>query len=116
MKKVLKIILCIILAIVIIAAAYVAYVFIAYHRLGDNIKLEVQGKAGQNAIDVGTEQKIVSWNIGFGAYEDDYGFFMDGGTQSWAWSKERLTANLDAISARLTTSTARPTLLAALTL
>ena len=102
MKKVLKIILCIILAIVIIAAAYVAYVFIAYHRLGDNIKLEVQGKAGQNAIDVGTEQKIVSWNIGFGAYEDDYGFFMDGGTQSWAWSKERLTANLDAISARLT--------------
>jgi hypothetical protein len=46
---------------------------------------------------VGKDQKIVSWNIGFGAYEDDYGFFMDGGTQSWAWSKERLDANLTKI-------------------
>ena len=102
MKKLLKIIICIIVAIIIIAAAYFAYVLIAYHRLGDNIQLEVQGKAGQNAIAAGTEQKIVSWNIGFGAYEDDYGFFMDGGTQSWAWSKERLTANLEAIAGRLT--------------
>ena len=102
MKKVLKVILSIILAIVIIAAAYVAYVFISYHRLGDNIQLAVEGKASESAIKTGTENTIVSWNIGFGAYEDDYGFFMDGGTQSWAWSKERLTANLEAISGKLT--------------
>ena len=39
--------------------------------------------------------------IGFGAYEDDFGFFMDGGTQSWAWSKERLTANIMKIGKQL---------------
>ena len=102
MKKVLKVLLSIVLAVVIIAAAYFAYVFISYHRLGDNTALEVQGKASEAEIKTGAEQTIVSWNIGFGAYEDDYGFFMDGGTQSWAWSKERLAANLDAIAGRLT--------------
>ena len=40
--------------------------------------------------------------IGFGAYESDYGFFMDGGTESRAWSEERLTANLDRIARTLT--------------
>ena len=45
---------------------------------------------------------VLSYNIGFGAYEDDYGFFMDGGTESRAWSEERLTKNLSEISAFLT--------------
>ncbi len=35
------------------------------------------------------------------AYEDDYGFFMDGGHESWAWSKERLDANLKRIGSLL---------------
>ena len=43
----------------------------------------------------------MSYNIGFGAYESDYGFFMDGGTQSWAWSKERLDANMKNITKAL---------------
>ncbi|MBR6322567.1 MAG: endonuclease/exonuclease/phosphatase family protein, partial [Lachnospiraceae bacterium] len=49
----------------------------------------------------GKEYYILSYNIGFGAYEPDYGFFMDGGTQSWAWSKERLDANMKKITAFL---------------
>ena len=99
MRKLLKIILRIILAIVIIAALYFAYVFISYHRLGSG-PVTVQGQ-GSGGLSAGKEYRIVSWNIGFGAYEDDYGFFMDGGTQSWAWSKERLDTNLKNIAAKL---------------
>ena len=99
MKKIIRILICIIIAIIILVGVYVAYVFIAYHRIGDNMALSIEGKASEAEIKTGTEQTIVSWNIGFGAYEDDYGFFMDGGTQTW--SKERLTANLEAIAGRL---------------
>ncbi len=100
MKKVLKVILCIILVIVIIAAGYVAYVFIDFHRIGDQPLAVTAGTSSGKAAAEKT-YRIVSWNIGFGAYEDDYGFFMDGGTQSWAWSKERLDANLKNIAAKL---------------
>ena len=87
-----------ILAVVI---AYVAYVFIAYHRLGDMTVPEVKSNQAESAL-TGQEYKIVSWNIGFGAYESDYGFFMDGGSESRAWSPERLDANLEKISSVLT--------------
>ena len=99
MKKRLKIALCVLLVLLIAAAGYVAYVFISYHRIGDQ-PLTVEGKAEGSAA-AGADYRVVSWNIGFGAYEADYGFFMDGGTQSWAWSKERLNKNLEAIAARL---------------
>ncbi|MBQ3931255.1 MAG: endonuclease/exonuclease/phosphatase family protein [Firmicutes bacterium] len=97
MKKVLKTLLCIILVIVLIAVGYVAYVFIDYHRIGDQ-PLTVTAGALSEKAGTGKTYRIVSWNIGFGAYEDDYGFFMDGGTQSWAWSKERLDTNLKNIT------------------
>ena len=98
MKKFLKVLLIIILALVLIVAAYVAYVFIAYHRVGD-MDLGVDGSS--SATEPPAEMKIVSYNIGFGAYESDYGFFMDGGDRAWAWSKERLDTNLKNISSLL---------------
>lgn len=96
MPKWLKAVLAVLCAVVMIAICYLVYVFIAYHRIGNEV-LTVSGKP---AGEVQTEQeyKIVSYNIGFGAYESDYGFFMDGGTESWAWSPERLAVNLGNIS------------------
>ena len=101
MKKWIKVLLCIVLAAVLTVGGYVAYVFIDYHRIGDMPLTPVQSAAAAAAAQADTPYTVVSWNIGFGAYEDDYGFFMDGGTQSRAWSKERLTANMDAIAAFL---------------
>ncbi|MBQ7485251.1 MAG: endonuclease/exonuclease/phosphatase family protein [Oscillospiraceae bacterium] len=97
MKKAIKIVLCVLLALVLAVGGYFAYVFLAYHRIGDNVPLEVTEEGTRTAAESGQTYKIVSWNIGFGAYESDYGFFMDGGTQSWAWSPERLDANLKTI-------------------
>ena len=95
MKKWLKIALCILLAVVLLVGGYVAYVFIDYHRLGD---MALTPEHNADAAESGTVYTMISYNIGFGAYESDYGFFMDGGTESRAWSKERLTKNLTAIS------------------
>ncbi len=99
MKKVLKIVAIVLAAILLIVGGYLAYVFISYHRIG-NAEISPEGAASAESLGDG-EHKIVSFNIGFGAYEPDYGFFMDGGTESWAWSKERLDANLTKIAAFL---------------
>lgn len=95
MKKALKIIGIILLILVLLFAAYVAYVLIRYHRIGSQ-PIAPEGTAN-GTIETGTEYKIVSYNIGFGAYESDFGFFMDGGDRAWAWSKERLDKNLKEI-------------------
>ena len=100
MKRWVKVLLCIVLALVLVVGAYVAYVFIDYHRIGD-MELTPEGDAAATELAAGKRYTVLSYNIGFGAYEDDYGFFMDGGTESWAWSEERLTANVDAIAAFL---------------
>ena len=100
MERWVKVLLCIVLAFVLVVGAYVAYVFIDYHRIGD-MELTPEGDAAATELAAGKRYTVLSYNIGFGAYEDDYGFFMDGGTESWAWSEERLTANVDAIAAFL---------------
>ena len=100
MKKAIRVICIVLAAIVLLTAGYVAYVFLAFHRIGDQT-LPVGGSAQGEALHSGEEYRIVTYNIGFGAYEADYGFFMDGGTQSWAWSKERLDTNLNNIASFL---------------
>lgn len=94
--RLLRVIVRIIIVLLLIVIGYVAYVFLSYKRIPDNQSLDVmRGKT--TPIQTNTEYKIVSYNTGFGAYEPDYSFFMDGGTQSWAWSKERLEKNMQAM-------------------
>ena len=99
-KTILKIVGILLLVIVITFAGYFAYLFTAYHRMGD-LSVTPKGTAAKTQISTGVEYKMASFNIGFGAYESDYGFFMDGGTQSWAWSEERLDKNLKNIAQTL---------------
>ena len=98
MKRALKIVLISLCAVLAVVLLYVGYVFVSYHRLGDK-ELLPAGSDPARMAEPGREYSVLSYNIGFGAYESDYGFFMDGGTQSWAWSKERLDANLKRIAA-----------------
>ena len=100
-KIVLRIVLIALAAVVVAVGGYLAYVFIAYDRIGDR-PLEVEHAAsGAPAAVIGEEYKIMSYNIGFGAYESDYGFFMDGGEKARAWSVERLDKNLKDIAGLL---------------
>ena len=45
----------------------------------------------------GKEFSILSWNIGYGALGDDADFFLDGGKEVRASSKERVHENLQNI-------------------
>ena len=99
LRKAWKIVLAVVLALLVVVLGYVAYVFIDYHCIGDQ-ELTVERNAAAT-VEAGKEYSILSYNIGFGAYEDDYSFFMDGGTESRAWSEERLPANIERIGAFL---------------
>ena len=90
-----KIPLGIISAVLCIAIVYVAYVFISYNRIEDNTEVEVLGTAQNAEVKTGKEYTAMSYNIGFGAYTPDFTFFMDGGTQSWAASKESVIECID---------------------
>ncbi len=91
----LKFLLCLLLALVLAVGGYVAYVFIDYYRLEDNLPLEVEQSAFVNGMPAaGETYRLVSYNIGFGAYSSDYSFFMDGGAESRARSVNAVHENV----------------------
>ena len=73
---------------IVTVVGYVLYVVTSYGRIEDKLSLDVDGKSKNTAFILDKEYTAVLYNIGFGAYTPDYTFFMDGGTQSWAKSKE----------------------------
>ena len=100
MKKPLKIALYALLALVLIVLAYVIYVFAAYYRVEDYQSLDVVRTTCEspvpmkNAAETDVTYRISSANVGFGAYSDDYSFFMDGGKESRARSAEAVDENM----------------------
>lgn len=108
MKKRWKILIGIVAVLLLLVIGYVVYVLTAYHRIGDvTLAAENNAKSGEFAVvEKDTEYSVMSYNIGFGAYEEDFGFFMDGGTESWAWSEARLMDNLAQIGELLRTTDA----------
>ena len=94
-RRVLRTVLCVLLAVLFAALAYVAYVFIDYYRIEDNVTLSVEGSmTDADPARVGETYKAVTYNVGFGAYTPDYTFFMDGGKSSWAESKESVVETI----------------------
>ncbi len=88
LKITLKVLLSVLLIIVLAALAYLGYVVFSYSRIEDNQTLTVEGKGKQNSAKTGVEYVIATQNLGFGAYTADFTFFMDGGKESRAASKE----------------------------
>lgn len=79
-------------ALLLVLLGYVAYVMIDYSRIPDKQELEIDRIAPNESVQTGTEYVIVTQNLGFGAYTQDFTFFMDGGTQSRAESRESVIA------------------------
>ena len=100
MKKVLIALLIVLALLILVVGGYVAYLFIDFHRIPDNQALTASN-AGASSLPAGEELRIISWNIGFGAYSADFSFFMDGGTESRAFSKEACEANVNAAIEKL---------------
>lgn len=82
MKKGLKITLITLAAviglIIVFAGGYVGYIFLSYSRLGD-MPLEINSKSNLETVSVGEIYSCTTYNIGFGAYSQDFTFFLDTG-------------------------------------
>lgn len=94
MKLLLRILLGLAAAVLLALICYVAYVLLTYYRLEDELPLTVETAGSADTAAVGERYRLASYNIGFGAYSDDYSFFMDGGTESRARSEEAVYENV----------------------
>ncbi|MBL6538687.1 endonuclease/exonuclease/phosphatase family protein [Streptococcus suis] len=103
LKKIIKWSLSILALILLTVGSYVAYLFLDYHRLEDNLALEVTNQTSQDEFAVGQTYSMMSFNIGYGSYPSDYSFFMDGGDEVRARSKKAVEEAL-AIDKDLITS------------
>lgn len=77
-KKLGKMILGILLLLIAAVAAYVIYMQIQYYRIADFTEISTENPK-QEKVKEGEAYRIMTYNIGFGAYSDDYSFFMDTG-------------------------------------
>lgn len=99
-RKIFNIIKVLLVSIVLLIAVYLAYIWFSYERIADNEYMETQIAGAYSyfqdnePIIPGRAYNFMTYNIGFGAYTDDYSFFMDGGKYSWAISDEALMANI----------------------
>ena len=99
MKKIklpLKILLGVVILLLAVIIGYVIYVFAAYYRVEDNqiLPITAAGGAAQAEASAGELYRVASYNIGFGAYSNDYSFFVDGGRESRARSPEAVRENV----------------------
>ena len=68
-----------------IAAGYVGYVFLSYGRIPDDQVIAIPAHVDHSAR-TGESYVITTSNMGFGAYNPAFSFFMDGGERSRAQS------------------------------
>lgn len=68
----------VILMVLLLVVGYVVYMQMQYYRIEDNKTLEITNPQ-QGTLKVGESYTAATYNIGFGAYLQDYSFFMDTG-------------------------------------
>ena len=79
LKKFLIVVLSLFLLLVILVCSYMVYMNSSYYRIEDDLSLEVINNQ-KISLEKDTEYSILTYNIGFGAYDQEYSFFMDVGT------------------------------------
>lgn len=95
MKKALKIIGIILLTIVAFVAVFFGILTIREYRPDKEEKVEFY--AGDRAVHINDMLTVATFNIGYGAYDTDENFFMDGGEKVRPDSEDDVWANLSGI-------------------
>ncbi|MEG1254914.1 endonuclease/exonuclease/phosphatase family protein [Clostridium sp.] len=95
-KKISKIVITIILAIIILAAGYIVFMIITDYKPEEKISVDIENNKDK-IIKANTETSITTFNIGYGTMDEFVDFFMDGGIMSRGSSKEKALENLDGI-------------------
>ncbi len=108
MKKYIKTTIIVVVSLIVFllvgVLGYGAYILISYNRIGDQT-LEVTHNSTLETININEEYSCITYNLGFGAYLQDFTFFMDTGydknnqkTQGYygkAKSKEEVLFNIN---------------------
>lgn len=98
-KKILKALGIVLLAVVLVFAALLAYLTIREYRPDAVETVEAHG--GSQTLAAGDSFTVLTYNTGYAALSRDEDFFMDGGTKVRPDSKDIVTANLEGISSVL---------------
>lgn len=95
-KKVFRVVGIVLGALLLVVIGYLCYVLFSYSRIEDKQSLDIEGKGTKDKAETGVEYTVVTQNVGFGAYTPEFTFFMDGGKESWAESKDSVVACINA--------------------
>lgn len=77
-KIIIRIVLAVLLLLILAVGGYVIYMQHQYYRIDDFTSEDTENNREAHVL-AGSPYTITTYNIGFGAYEDDYTFFMDTG-------------------------------------
>lgn len=81
LKKILISILIPVILVTVVVTGYVSYVSLQYYRIEDETNLSDDIISNQTqTLQTGRNYTLTTYNIGFGAYTQDFSFFMDSGT------------------------------------
>jgi len=100
MKKIGKYVGLVLATLVVVVLIYATYVVLSYRRLEDHLAVtpDMPFSEEMPIAQIDPKEKdefvITTANLGFGAYDREFDFFMDGGKQSWAKSKQRAKDNI----------------------
>ena len=98
--KALKILGCLLLALVLIIAVALGVFTVAEYRPADT-ETVIADHETEAVLETGKALTIVSWNCGYGALGDNADFFMDGGSSVYTADRDRVSSNLTGISEKL---------------
>ena len=96
LSNILKAIAIVLGAILLLVAALLAFVSITEYRPSDLESIASEGTA-QKTLYVGEPVTLMTWNVGFGALDENSDSFLDGGTMVRAESKEAVLNNMAGI-------------------
>ena len=77
MNKIIKFFISLLTIVILFAICFVCYLQFSYYRIGDT-KIEIVNNQ-DTYVNLSEEYSITTFNIGFGAYDREYSFFMDTG-------------------------------------
>ncbi len=110
MKKVLRIVGIICLILLIAVGALLAYLSLTEYKPNDQEELQGEG-SGTKKIGIGEELTVLTYNIGYGALDHAHDFFMDGGSDVNAESKQQVLENMQGIASTVYSTKADVTFL-----
>ena len=98
--KILKILGCVLLALVLIVVIALGVFTVAEYRPADT-ETVIAGHETEAVLETGKPLTVVSWNCGYGALGDNADFFMDGGSSVYTADRDRVSGNLAGIAEKL---------------